>query len=140
MTMKLRLKKISKLSLMDMLNDEKNKKKGELEEKLETLKGLDLVLDNREVGLLLDKVMNYVSVIVFDYMKLSFSLPSKYNILAVEEITDNDIIVSQKKAHEFLQTIHSINMSNSLNKAYQDIAGKQASCLLIRIHIKYAVS
>lgn len=119
--MNLRLEKNAKQSLMDMLKDE-NKRKGDLEEKLETFKGLNLELDNKEVGMLLDKVMNCVSVKVFNYLKLKFSLPINYKELPAKEITDNDITVSLNKAHEFLQIIHSINMSNSLNQAYEDIA------------------
>lgn len=121
MSMNLRLEKNAKQSLMDMLKDE-NKRKGDLEEKLETFKGLNLELDNKEVGMLLDKVMNCVSVKVFNYLKLKFSLPINYKELPAKEITDNDITVSLNKAHEFLQIIHSINMSNSLNQAYEDIA------------------
>lgn len=121
MSMNLRLEKNAKQSLMDMLKDE-NKRKGDLEEKLETFKGLNLELDNKEVGMLLDKVMNCVSVKVFNYLKLKFSLPINYKELPAKEITDNDITVSLNKAHEFLQIIHSMNMSNSLNQAYEDIA------------------
>ena len=121
MSMKLRLEKNAKQSLMDILKDE-NKKKGDLEEKLESFKGLVLELDNKEVGMLLNKVMNCVSVKVFNYLKLKFSLPINYKELPAKEIAANDITVNLNKAHEFLQIIHSMNMSNSLNQAYEDIA------------------
>lgn len=121
MSMKLRLEKNAKQSLMDILKDE-SKKKGDLEEKLESFKDLVLELDNKEVGMLLNKVMNCVSVKVFNYLKLKFSHPINYKELPAKEITDNDITVSLNKAHEFLQIIHSMNMSNSLNQAYEDIA------------------
>lgn len=106
--MKLTLKSLTKTTLLEMLEEEKMAK-GELEEKLSTFKGMEIMLDEKEVGLLLEKIMGYLSDKVFNLTHYRVSLPLMYALLPVEENPEGKIPISKEIAAAFFDAILSIN-------------------------------
>lgn len=125
MTMKLTLKSLTKTTLLEMLEEEK-KAKGELEEKLSTFKGMEIMLDEREVGLLLEKIMGYLSDKVFNLMHYRVSLPLMYALLPVEENPEGKIPISKEKATAFFDTIQSINSFKTISMTIDGASYEEA--------------
>lgn len=110
--MKLKLKELTKMTLLDMLKEEKNTK-SELEEKLSTFKGMEIMLDEKEVGLLMEKIMGYLSDKVYDLMHYRVCFSPKFEQLPIEENPEGKIPLSKKKVASFFETIQSINATKT---------------------------